>query len=110
MARFNVVVVWADGDEEFVAGPNGDVAVFTSRDRANEIAEGFRFGMDPQEIQSVNVVREAQEISGVEIKAEPSIDSEGRAIAGCLTADSLRVRTYGNALSATGEETSTHTR
>lgn len=58
MPRFNVLVVWADGDEEFVAGPNGDVGVFTSRSRADEIAKGFRAGMDPREIQSINVVRE----------------------------------------------------
>lgn len=59
MARFNVVVVWADGEEEYVAGPNGKAGVFASREKANEIAEGFRMGMDTQEIQSVNVVKES---------------------------------------------------
>ena len=55
---FNVVVVWADGEEEFVAGPNGKVGRFSSRSHADEIAEGFRCGMDMSEVQSINVVRE----------------------------------------------------
>lgn len=57
--RYNVLVVWADGTEEYVAGINGrDPAIFTSASAAQEVAEGFRMGMDSREVQSVNVVKQ----------------------------------------------------
>lgn len=60
MSRFNVLVVWAGGDEEFVSGPDGNVAVFSSMDKAQEIADGFRAGIDGRQVQSISVVRESR--------------------------------------------------
>lgn len=59
MPRFAIQVVWADGESELVAGPDGTDAIFSSRESAEEVAEGFRMGMDG-DVQSVSVVRSAR--------------------------------------------------
>ncbi len=54
---WKVLVIWVDGDEEFVAGHDGSDAIFTTRTVAEEVAAGFRAGIDPTEIQSINVIK-----------------------------------------------------
>lgn len=53
--RWKILVVWKNGEEEFVA--QGDVdALFTSREKAEETAELAKMGMSDQ-VQSISVVR-----------------------------------------------------
>lgn len=52
--RWKILVVWSNGDEEYVAQGNYD-AVFTSREKAEETAELAKMGMD--NYQSISVVR-----------------------------------------------------
>jgi hypothetical protein len=52
---FKVLVVWNDGDEEYLAQGARD-AIFTSRHKAEEQAKFMRMGMS-DECQSISVVR-----------------------------------------------------
>lgn len=52
--RWKILVVWKNGDEEFVANGTDD-AIFTSKEKAQEVADGFKMGIDDAE--SVSVVR-----------------------------------------------------
>lgn len=55
--RYKVLVIWSDGEEEFVAGLDGSDAIFTSQLAAQEIADGFMAGIDVDDVQSVSVVK-----------------------------------------------------
>jgi len=56
MAGFAVLVVWNDGDEEYLKdGMSTKPARFTSRQQAKEQADFMKMGMD-DECQSINVV------------------------------------------------------
>jgi hypothetical protein len=57
--RWAVLVVWLDGEEEYLhPGTSGDVAIFPSRERAQEQRDFMWIGMEG-ECQSINVVRYA---------------------------------------------------
>lgn len=51
--RWAILVVWDDGEEEYLTDAAGNVAVFTKA-RAKEQVEFMKIGMD--EYQSINVV------------------------------------------------------
>lgn len=53
--RWKILVVWKNGDVEYVAQGNDD-AIFTSREKAEETAELAKMGMSDQ-VQSIIVVR-----------------------------------------------------
>lgn len=59
MSRFAVLVVWKDGEEEYVKqGLSNRVAVFPSRRRAQEMRDFMLEGMS-DEVQSINIVEPA---------------------------------------------------
>lgn len=56
--RWAIEVVWSDGESEFLRrglSPDGPVATFNARSRAEEQAAFMQEGMD--DVQSVNVVK-----------------------------------------------------
>ena len=53
--RWMILVVWNDGEEEYVADASGKAAQFTSRSAAEETAGLAGMGLDG-EVQSINVV------------------------------------------------------
>jgi len=55
MARFAVLVIWKDGEEEYLR-EGSRVAVFSARSRAEDQADFMRMGME-DEVQSINVVK-----------------------------------------------------
>lgn len=53
-----VLVVWRNGEQEYVhPGNSDDVAVFQSRRAAEEMRDSFAMGFDDGEVQSISVVR-----------------------------------------------------
>jgi len=57
--RYAILVCWRNGDREYVkrgAGGTEELAVFPSKRRADECADGLRMGFDEGEAQ-VNVVK-----------------------------------------------------
>jgi hypothetical protein len=53
--RWKILVIWRNGEREFVKSGAVD-SIFTSRAKAQEMAEFFQQGFDPLDIQSINVV------------------------------------------------------
>lgn len=58
MTAWAVEVTWRDGKRELVyhALGAGSVATFASRAKAEELADGLRVGMVPDEARSIDVV------------------------------------------------------
>lgn len=58
--RWAVLVIWPDGEQEYArvgATPGGPIATFSKRE-AKARADFLRAGLEEDEVQSVNVVRE----------------------------------------------------
>ena len=55
MAGFAILVIWADGEQEYLKQGVAHVVRFSSRKRAQEQREFMLMGMD-EDVQSVNVV------------------------------------------------------
>lgn len=53
--NWSVLVVWANGTQEYVTTNNDEIAMVSKR-TAKELAASFRMGFDEGEIQSINVV------------------------------------------------------
>lgn len=55
---YAVKIIWRNGAEAFVnMNPGGYIpARFSSRAKAQEMAESFQMGLDQDEVQSINVV------------------------------------------------------
>lgn len=56
--RFAIKVIWLEGEEEYLKegeSPDGEVALFTSRKRAEAQRDFMLVGME-DEVQSVNIV------------------------------------------------------
>lgn len=51
---WGIKVIWRNGEEEFVKEGRGNW--FTTKRRANEMADFMKQGMDPLDYQSINVV------------------------------------------------------
>lgn len=57
MTGFAIKVIWANGDEDYLAlGQSNRPVYFSSRKRAKEKADFIRLGMDDDEYQSINIV------------------------------------------------------
>ena len=53
--RFKVKITWLNEDEEFVKEGRND-KIFPSRERAQDTADFFAMGMDPDDYRSIQVV------------------------------------------------------
>lgn len=57
--RWAIKVIWQDGEEEFLRegmSPNGKIALFSSRKRAEQQRDFMLEGIDREMLQSINIV------------------------------------------------------
>lgn len=53
--RYSIKVIWQDGEEEYLK-EGSRPALFANRERADSMRAFMLEGMDPEDVQSINVV------------------------------------------------------